>query len=831
MLNQPFIIAIIAVSMIGVMIPSVFAETNFWYSNMSDEIITEKTIDVNLILIGDEWSSQHPEQIRKNLILEYEPIVFDGDKIGIRYNYNYNFLSVSENDSDKLFAYMTKNTMVGVKGDDMILHHNVWVEIYHPNWWDNNDLLSIPYESYDALDIEKYLYDEIIKNDPNLNSENSVNLIFLKGDLSKLNSVHSYTLTSSDVTSNESFDAFGLTGYGGNYNLYFFDLYAVPWMDFDWNNYYDTGNILESWFIPDLMLNLHDCPDDSCFTDIVEEQINSAIQHIITPSTVYPVDYKNNYLIDVVVYSMPGSSMITSGTVGKFIDMKKITNELESLIPFSDVSVQLSIETVKTRGMTHDFRDSITSAEHVTEYNPWDDTEITYTLLRSEQIKPHLIEWAKERQSTNDKKFDMVIPVLISIDTRPGLTFIDNWGTTGFAPPMDWNDESIQPCCAFGIIDSDSVWDDKLGGTDLVLHEVGHTLGLAHTFQSITSELGDFSENSFWNQYESPMTYAGPPTGCGYVFSIVYSNLCGIADSSFTEFEKKHMTNMIFTSLVKNTKDNLIQYKESESYDFKKYSEINYQINESLDKFKKTNILSDDSSMKYIQQLYVQSQILLDGIPDKLLEKTEKQSAFGSIFLSHDSMTFSNYDTQYLKIFGDVNKELNGSRVTVSIKYPNGEIHDSRLVLAGEFFTFQTLFKIDRETKIGTYEISAKFSDEISNIKIFTITEFEQKSNNTPTSIVESLENISKIPTWVKTNAGWWSDGKIDDDTFITGIKFLVDKKIVHVESISQKSENSKDIPTWVKTNAGWWSDDEISEDTFITGIEFLVKEGIIPVN
>jgi len=428
-LKSGFIIAIVAVTMIGVMIPSVFAETSILSQN--DDIITEKTIDVNLILIGDEWSSQQSKQIHKNLTLEYEPIVFLSYivKIGIHYNYNYNFLSVSENDSDKLFEYMKKNSMLRDK-DNMLLHHNIWVEKYHSGFFSDDD---IDYVSYDVLDIEKYLYDEIIKNDSNLNSENSVNLIFLKGDLSKLNSVHDYTLTSRDVTSNEQFDAFGLTGYGGNYNLYFFDLYAAPWMDFDWYNYDDTGDVLGSWFIPDLMFNLHDCPNDSCFTDIVQEQINSAILYIITPSTVYPINYKNNYLIDVVVYSMPGSSMITSGTVGKFIDMKKITNELESLIPFSDVTVQLSTETVKTRGMTPDFRDSISSADRTVQYNPWDGTETNLTLLRSEQIKPHLLEWAKERQSLNVEKFDWVIPVLISIDTRPGSTFIDNWGVTGFA--------------------------------------------------------------------------------------------------------------------------------------------------------------------------------------------------------------------------------------------------------------------------------------------------------------------------------------------------------------------------------------------------------------
>ena len=812
----------------GFVIQDGFSETSILSPNTQGEIITEKTIDVNLILIGDEWSSQQSKEIRKNLTLKYDPIIIMNDnKIGIHYNYNYNFLSVSEEDSKKLFEVMRQNALVG-NTSDLILQHQVWIEIYHPEWLDDDFTLTLPYESYDVLETEKYLYNEIIKNDLNLNSENLVNLIFLKGDLSKLNSIHDYTLTSRDAASNKQFDAFGLTGYGGNYNFYFFDLYAAPWLDFDLNYYYDTGDIIESWYIPLSMFGLHDCIDSSCFTDIVQSHINDTIQHIITPSTVYPINYKNNYLIDVVVYSMPGSSMITSGTVENFIDIKKITNELESLIPFSNVYVQLSTEYIRTGGMSNDFKDSISSADHGVDYDPWGEVDVNYTLLRSEQIKPHLLEWAKERQSLRDGEFDWIIPVLISIDTRPGSTYIDNWGTTGFAPPMDWEDQSLQPCCAFGVIDSEDVWGEGLGGTDLVLHEVGHTLGLAHTFNSVTPESEDFSNNSFWNQYASPMTYAGPPTGCGWVFSLVYSNLCGIADASFTEFEKKHMANIIFTSLVKNTKDNLITYKESEFYDFKKYNKINLEINESLDKFQKTDILSDDSPIKYIQQSYRQSQILIDEIPDVVLERIEKETAFGELYLDQTSAVYSRYDVQYLKIFGDVNKKLSGpAHVIISIKNPDETIQISEIVLS-KTKHFETLYVIDRESSIGKYEISVEYSGEISNIKDFEIMEFEKKSSEIP---IQTKSMPSEIPSWVKNNAKWWSEDSIDDNAFVQGIQYLIKEKIMSVESKSQSSAEAKEIPSWVKNNAKWWADGSIDEGSFVTGIEFLVKEGIIQVN
>jgi len=34
------------------------------------------------------------------------------------------------------------------------------------------------------------------------------------------------------------------------------------------------------------------------------------------------------------------------------------------------------------------------------------------------------------------------------------------------------------------------------------------------------------------------------------------------------------------------------------------------------------------------------------------------------------------------------------------------------------------------------------------------------------------------IPLWIKNNAGWWADDKINDFTFAQGIGFLIKNKI-----------------------------------------------------
>ena len=37
----------------------------------------------------------------------------------------------------------------------------------------------------------------------------------------------------------------------------------------------------------------------------------------------------------------------------------------------------------------------------------------------------------------------------------------------------------------------------------------------------------------------------------------------------------------------------------------------------------------------------------------------------------------------------------------------------------------------------------------------------------------------SKVPSWIKNNAGWWADGTIDESTFLSGLEYLVQNRII----------------------------------------------------
>ena len=87
------------------------------------------------------------------------------------------------------------------------------------------------------------------------------------------------------------------------------------------------------------------------------------------------------------------------------------------------------------------------------------------------------------------------------------------------------------------------------------------------------------------------------------------------------------------------------------------------------------------------------------------------------------------------------------------------------------------------------------------------------------------------IPDWVKNNAKWWSNGEIDDNTFASGIEFMIKQGIISVPTTASGAQNENaTIPDWVRNNAAWWADGQIDDNTFASGIQFLVKEGIISV-
>jgi len=102
--------------------------------------------------------------------------------------------------------------------------------------------------------------------------------------------------------------------------------------------------------------------------------------------------------------------------------------------------------------------------------------------------------------------------------------------------------------------------------------------------------------------------------------------------------------------------------------------------------------------------------------------------------------------------------------------------------------------------------------------------------NTLDSSLRPMASTQNEIPAWVKSNAGWWADGTITDDEFLSGIEFLIKDGIIVVAPTTTSSQTSDGVPAWVKNNAGWWADGTISETEFVNGIQHLVKSGLVSV-
>lgn len=87
-----------------------------------------------------------------------------------------------------------------------------------------------------------------------------------------------------------------------------------------------------------------------------------------------------------------------------------------------------------------------------------------------------------------------------------------------------------------------------------------------------------------------------------------------------------------------------------------------------------------------------------------------------------------------------------------------------------------------------------------------------------------------KIPSWVKNNAKWWSEGQIADTDFVKGIQYLMQSEIMKIPNTDFVDDYSKQIPTWVKDNAGLWANNTVPDTDFAKGLQYLIQENIIEI-
>ena len=100
--------------------------------------------------------------------------------------------------------------------------------------------------------------------------------------------------------------------------------------------------------------------------------------------------------------------------------------------------------------------------------------------------------------------------------------------------------------------------------------------------------------------------------------------------------------------------------------------------------------------------------------------------------------------------------------------------------------------------------------------------------------VPNSSAQDTQIPGWIKNVAGWWANGEISENEFLTGIEYLINNNIISLDSMPcglLGTSHTEFVPDWIKNNAMWWSEDLIEDIDFINGIEYLIKIRIISID
>ena len=97
--------------------------------------------------------------------------------------------------------------------------------------------------------------------------------------------------------------------------------------------------------------------------------------------------------------------------------------------------------------------------------------------------------------------------------------------------------------------------------------------------------------------------------------------------------------------------------------------------------------------------------------------------------------------------------------------------------------------------------------------------------------IYRADDTVIFIPSWVKNNAYWWADEKIDDSAYISALQWLISNDIISIPIHElPHQDKASTIPPWIKTNAAWWALGQIDDNAYVLTLQWLLSNEIIVI-
>ncbi|MGI0041672.1 MAG: hypothetical protein ACRD94_06885, partial [Nitrosopumilaceae archaeon] len=121
--------------------------------------------------------------------------------------------------------------------------------------------------------------------------------------------------------------------------------------------------------------------------------------------------------------------------------------------------------------------------------------------------------------------------------------------------------------------------------------------------------------------------------------------------------------------------------------------------------------------------------------------------------------------TSFVAISGTTGDFGKTNSVFLTIIRPDGKTIESKAAVL-ESGVYRTTLILDHDFPKGTYKVTGTYNGVAIPISYFYVKE----------------STLTKIPFWIKNNARWWADDKISDTDFVSGLQYLIDKKIFQIE-------------------------------------------------
>ncbi|MCH9658372.1 hypothetical protein K0U27_06700 [archaeon] len=178
---------------------------------------------------------------------------------------------------------------------------------------------------------------------------------------------------------------------------------------------------------------------------------------------------------------------------------------------------------------------------------------------------------------------------------------------------------------------------------------------------------------------------------------------------------------------------------------------------------------------------------------------------------------------------GNVNKYDDDRSLRISIFDSGNDLAVTQKTSVDLDGTFSHEVLLNEKFSDGKFKVKAQYGNSKATIQIMSFIVQSSGGGSASGSAGEA------IPAWIKSNAGWWADGQIDDGSFVQGMQFLISEGFMRVDVPEQGTAASgsagEAIPAWIKSNAGWWADGQIDDGSFVQGMQFLISEGFMTIS